>query len=177
MKMRLACLTLLAAFALSGCVTAPPLMPGDTEQDVIEKRGAPAGRYQDGDNILLEYPGGYFGQYSYMARIGPDGRLISFEQVLTTERFATIVINQSTKLDVLKTVGRPSETSWLSLPQLEVWSYRYKESGVWNSIMHIQFDQAGIVRRMENLRDPMFEEDDFFSRNRFDGRSRGRGRR
>jgi len=82
-------------------------------------------------------------------------------------------LNESTKADVLRTVGTPSETSWLSLPQLEVWSYRYKENGVWNSMMHIHFDRAGIVRKMENGRDPLYEEDEFFFRNRL---SPGRGR-
>lgn len=174
MKTRLACLLLLSTLILGGCVSGPPLMPGDTEQDVIAKRGVPAFRYQDGNQIVLEYPGGYYGQYSYMARLGPDGRLMGYEQIKTVEKFATIKINQSTKLDVLKAVGHPSETSWLSLPQLEVWSYRYRENDVWNSIMHIQFDQAGIVRRMENLRDPMFDEDDFMSRHRLGGGGRSR---
>lgn len=176
MKSLIASLLLLASLFLSSCVSiGPPVMPGDSEQDVIAKRGVPADRYQDGDQVLLQYPGGMYGQYSYMARLGPDGRLINFEQVLTLEKFGQIKINESNKHHVLKTVGRPSETSWLSLPQLEVWSYRYRESGVWNSIMHIHFDQSGIVRKMENARDPLFEEDDFMFRNRI--RSGGRGRR
>ncbi len=176
MKSLITSTLLLASLLLSGCASmGPPVMPGDSEQEVVAKRGVPSGRYQDGDQVLLEYPGGAFGQYAYMARIGPDGRLISYEQVLTVEKFATIKINESNKSDVLKTVGRPSETSWLSLPQLEVWSYRYRENDVWNSIMHIHFDQAGIVRKMENARDPLFEEDDFMFRNRI--RSGGRGRR
>jgi len=170
MKMRFFSFWMLAALLalLAGCAFAP-VEPGDTEQDVVTKRGAPAARFQDGDMTVLNYPGGYYGQYSYMARFGPDGRLVRYEQVLTAEKFAAIKINESTKLDVLRTVGQPSETSYLSLPDLEVWSYRYRENGVWNSIMHIQFDRSGIVRRMQNLRDPMFDEDDFMFRNRIQG--------
>jgi len=167
--------SLLVALALGGCASTfgPPPAPGSSEQDVITRMGKPGYRYQAGDQTLLEYPGGYYGQQTFMARFGPDGRLISVDQVRTVERFAMLKLNESTKADVLRTVGTPSETSWLSLPQLEVWSYRYKENGVWNSMMYIHFDRAGIVRKMENGRDPLYEEDEFFFRNRL---SPGRGR-
>ena len=39
----------------------------------------------------------------------------------------------------------------------EVWSYRYKEAGVWNSLMHVHFDGQGVVRHMLNGPDPMYE--------------------
>lgn len=158
-------LLLLTFFILAGCGTAskvfgPAPMPGDTEQDVIAKRGVPAYRYRVGDQTLLEYPGGYYGQQTFMARIGPDGRLISYDQVRTVERFGQIKINESTKQDVLMIVGTPSEVTPQPRRQLEVWSYRYKENEVWHSIMHIMFDQAGIVRAMENARDPMYDTSD-----------------
>src|SRR3569623_944681 len=94
-----------------------------------------------------------------MARIGPDKRLISYEQVLTTQKFATLQIGKSTKQDVLHTVGAPSDTSYLSLSDLEVWSYPYRESNVWNSIMHVHFDRNGIVQKLLNTPDPRFEPD------------------
>jgi hypothetical protein len=162
MKTLFSILLLSATLILPGCATvfgSPPL-PGATEQEVITKMGAPANRYRVGDQTLLEYPGGYYGQRTWMARLGPDGRLIAVEQVRTTERFGQIRINQSTKQEVLQMVGTPSETSWLSLPQLEVWAYRYKESEVWNSIMYVQFDRSGIVRKLENGRDPLYDTSD-----------------
>jgi hypothetical protein len=176
MKSLLVSLLMLASLILGGCATAfgPPPMPGESEQDVVARRGVPAGRYQEGDQILLDYPGGTYGQYGYMARFGPDGRLIDYEQVRTVQKFGMIKLNESTKDDVLRIVGRPSETSWLSLPQLEVWSYRYKENNVWNSMMHIEFDRSGVVRKVENGRDPLYDDSDFMFRNRFGG---GRGRR
>jgi hypothetical protein len=59
---------------------------------------------------------------------------------------------------VLRTIGRPSERSRVAMHNYEVWSYRYKEAGVWNSMMHVHFDEAGIVRLMQNGPDPMYEE-------------------
>lgn len=145
---------------LGGCAafsrTAPSV--GDPEATVVAKFGQPSAVYPAPDGRVFEYATGPFGQYTHMARIGADGRLVSFEQVLTGEKFATLKIGAATKDDVLRTIGRPAERSYLALPKLEVWSYRYKESGVWNSMMHVHFDRAGILRMMQNGPDPMYEE-------------------
>lgn len=136
-----------------------PVKPGDSESAVISKLGAPTHRYQDGNERLLEYMRGPWGQQTYMARIGPDGRLVSYEQVLTIQKFASITPGEATKNDVLKSIGAPSDTSYLPLSELEVWSYPYKEANVWNSVMHVHFDKRGIVQRMQGGQDPRFEQD------------------
>jgi hypothetical protein len=143
-----------------GCALMPaPVNVGDTEPDLFAKRGDPTNRYQDGQDRLLEYALGPWGQKTYMARIGPDGKVVSFEQVLTVEKFATLKVGQATKNDVLRTIGAPSETSYFRRTDLEVWTYPYKESGVWNSMMHVHFDKNGIVRQMLNGPDPRFDPD------------------
>ena len=153
--------TLCASLALAGC--AQPLFyqtpsVGEPVAAVIAKRGQPTGSYPalDGGQ-MLEYATGPFGQFTWMAHIGPDGRMVSYEQVLTGEQFATLKVDHANKLDVLRTIGRPAEESRVRLRNYEVWSYRYKEAGVWNSLMHVHFDEAGIVRQMMNGPDPMFE--------------------
>jgi len=159
MKHVLSALLLVIALSLTGCaaIFGPPLQAGDPEHTVIAKRGTPTARYKDGDSTLLEFAGGYWGQYTDMARLGPDGRLVSYEQVLTTEKFASLIIGKSTKQEVLFTVGQPFETDFMPLAQQEVWSYRYKQDGLWNSLMHISFDKNGIVRKMENTVDTMLD--------------------
>ncbi|MDB5840972.1 MAG: outer membrane protein assembly factor BamE [Herminiimonas sp.] len=137
---------------LGACGTVPVNI-GESEQQVIAKLGNPTHRYQDGNDRLLEYMQGPWGQATYMARIGPDGKLISYEQALAADKFAKIKIGESRKEDVLRTIGAPSETSYLSLPKLEVWSYPYRESNVWDSVMHVHFDDAGTVRQMMNAPD------------------------
>jgi outer membrane protein assembly factor BamE (lipoprotein component of BamABCDE complex) len=94
-----------------------------------------------------------------MARIGPDGKVTSFEQVLNMQKFAAIKVGESTKNEVLHTIGTPSETSYLSLSDLEVWTYPYKENDVWNSLMHVHFDKSGVVRKMMNGPDPSRDPD------------------
>lgn len=150
---------LILTLSLAGCAgfgRTPPSV-GDSVDTVRLKLGKPTATYSAGSEQILEYATGPMGQYTWMARIGGDGRLASYEQVLTGQKFATIRIGSATKDDVLRTIGRPAEHSYLPLPDLEVWSYRYKESGVWNSMMHVEFDRAGIVRKMENGPDPMYE--------------------
>lgn len=156
-------LAMLAFFMTACSVLMPaPVNVGDSEADVIAKRGQPTHYYQDGKHRLLEYTTGPMGQQTYMARVDETGKVISFEQVLTTEKFATIKLNESTKDDVLRTVGAPGETSYLSLSDLEVWSYTYKRDAIWDSIMHIHFDKSGIVRKMFYLRDLRYDPDTDF---------------
>jgi hypothetical protein len=100
------------------------------------------------------------GEFCYMVHMGPDGRVTSFEQVLTGEKFATIKIDHATKDDVLRTIGHPAETSSLALRDYEVWSYRYLENGVWYSMMNVEFDRDGVVRMMQNGPDPRYNDRD-----------------
>jgi hypothetical protein len=155
---------LVAALALAGCAALMRSAPavGDPVATVTAKFGQPSAVYPAAAGQVLEYATGPFGQETYMARMGPDGRLAAFEQVLTGEKFATLKIGSANKTEVLHTLGRPAERSYLALPDLEVWSYRYKESGVWNSMMHVHFDRAGVVRMMQNGPDPMYEEKRMF---------------
>lgn len=140
----------------------PPLLPGDSIDTVKLKLGEPTATYSAGSEQLLEYATGPMGQSTWMAHIGADGRLVLLEQVLTDAKFATIQVGAATHEDVLRAIGRPAEKSYLPLRDYEVWSYRYKESGVWNSMMHVHFDRAGVVRMMQNGPDPMYEERRFF---------------
>jgi hypothetical protein len=152
----------LATMSACSVLMPAPVNIGDPESELLAKRGEPTHRYQVGQDRLLEYALGPWGQRTYMARIGPNGKVVSFEQVLTVQKFGTIKEGEATKNDVLHTVGAPTETSYLSLTDLEVWSYPYRESEVWNSMMHVHFDKAGIVRKMVNLPDPRFDPDSRF---------------
>jgi outer membrane protein assembly factor BamE (lipoprotein component of BamABCDE complex) len=156
--------TLAGALLAAGCATlgrTPPLV-GDSAEAVQARMGRPTAVYAAPDGQVLEYASGPMGQFTWMARIGPDGRMRSFEQVLTGEKFATIKPGATTKEQVLRTIGRPAEVSRVAMRDFEVWSYRYKESGVWNSMMHVHFDRAGVVQLMQNGPDPMYEEKRFF---------------
>lgn len=154
---------LLAISLLSGCAAwlQPPVAPGESEEQVLTRLGAPTNVYQDGNTRLFEYGAGAFGQYQYMARIGPDHRLISYQQVWTLENFHAIRVNQDTKQDVLARVGRPTEITRYARVPFDAWNYGFKESGVWNSQMTVYFDDNGVVHKVENGPDPRYDDSRF----------------
>lgn len=154
--------TLLGLLALSGCTTlfAPPVTPGQSEAQVIAKLGQAAATFTDGNTHLLNYPGGPFGQYAYMARIGPNGLLISYTQVWTLQNFQAIKVGHDSKEDVLRRIGLPTQVTRYARIPYEVWNYGFKESGVWNSQMSVYFDDQGIVKNVQGGPDPRFENGD-----------------
>jgi hypothetical protein len=147
--------------SLSGCALfGPPPVAGDTEAQTIAKLGQPKSVYADGNDKLLAYEPGYFGQYSYMARIGPDGKLKSYDQVWTMERFGLLKPDVSTQNDVLRTVGAPTEVVKYARSPYIAWNYGFKEAGVWNSMMSVYIDGKGIVRKLENGPDMRYDRSD-----------------
>jgi hypothetical protein len=157
---------LLMLALLSGCAGygSAPVHIGDTESAILANLGQPTARYRDGNDTILAYVHGPWGQQTYIARLGESGNLISYEQVLTAQQFSTVVTGQVNKENILHRFSIPAETSYLSLPKLEVWTYRYKENGVWDSMMHIHFDKNGIVRKMQNGPDTWLDHDERFPR-------------
>lgn len=153
-------LALVATFALglAGCAvyTAPP--PGATTAEVQARLGPPTAVYRNGEDTTLEYAKGPAGQFTFMARMGPDGKLKSFEQVLTAEKLATIQPRKDTKETVLHTFGRPAERLRFHSVDGDVWAYRYKEQMAWNSMMYVEFDRQGVVQALVNGPDPDYEE-------------------
>lgn len=138
--------------ALAGCAQfgAPPPQPGDSADAVRARLGEPTNVYQRGGDTLLEYATGPMGQYTWMARLGPDGRLLSYEQVLSGEKFATIKPGRDDKDSVLRILGRPAQVTHYASVDGDVWLYRYKEQDVWNSMMSVEFNRQGVVTALVN---------------------------
>src|SRR5450755_4604290 len=89
---------------LGACAAIVPV-PGQTESEVVQQMGKPTHVYPDGAGHLLEYMHGRMGQTTYLARIAADGKLVSYEQVLTSQVFGTIKIGEADKDKVLRTIG------------------------------------------------------------------------
>ncbi len=134
---------------LAACAGPPPA-PGTPVAEVRQRLGRPTGSYPNGADTMLEYAYGPWGQYTWMARIGPDGRLISYEQVLTSEKFATVKAGKDDKDSILRTFGRPAQVTHYASVDGDVWLYRYKEQDVWNSMMSVEFNRSGVVQAMVN---------------------------
>ena len=163
-RWRAALVAATVCLSLSGCASLfqPPVQPGETEEQVVARLGTPTAIYPDGNTRLFEYAAGPFSQYQYMARIGPDHRLVSYEQVWTLQNFQAIRVNQDNRDDVLRRVGRPTEVMRYARVPFDAWNYGFKESGVWNSQMTVYFDDQGIVRKVENGPDPRYDDSRLF---------------
>ncbi|WP_229218149.1 hypothetical protein [Rugamonas apoptosis] len=136
----------------------PSLTPGTPEATVRAALGTPTATYRDGVDTLLEYAYGPAGQTTWMARLDPQGRLVSYQQVLTSANFATVRIGKDDRDAILHRFGRPAEVRRFAYSPSDVWMYRYKEQDVWDSVMYVEFAANGTVGRMVNGPDPEREE-------------------
>ena len=153
--------TLALILSLSACAPMIRRTPavGAPLAEVTAKLGKPDAVYPDpAGGQVLEYRGQPMGQFQHMARIGADGKLISYEQVLTSENFARIEVGRWNRDEVLRNFGRPAEVVRSRLEEGEIWSYRYKEQGVWNSVMNVDFNARGTVLRVFNSPDPLLDD-------------------
>jgi hypothetical protein len=155
-----ALLALALGLGLGGCGALSRTPPAGTPlADVTARLGQPNATYPDPDGgQVLEYRGQPMGQFQHMARIGADGRLISYDQVLTSENFARVQVNRWTREDILRHFGKPADMARVRLDDREVWSYRYKQDGLWNSMMNVYFNARGVVIRLQDTPDPLLDE-------------------
>ncbi len=153
--------TLALILTLAACAPIVRRTPpaGATQAEVTARLGKPNAVYPQADGSrIFEYTGQPMGQFQYMAHIGADGRLLSYEQVLTNEKFAEIQVAHWNKEDVLRHVGHPAEVMRSRLDEGEIWSYRYKDQGVWDSMMNVDFNRRGVVLRVFQSADPLRDE-------------------
>ena len=115
---------------LGGCAAynGQGLKPGeDRLESVLHIMGQPAMRWQNADgSVQLAYPRGPMGFHTYMAYIGPDGKLRQIENVLDQKSFARIRAGM-TKEEVLYILGPsfPGWTAYFKARDELVWEWRY----------------------------------------------------
>ena len=101
-------------------------------ENVLHVMGQPAMRWQNPDgSAQLAYPRGPMGFQTYMAYIGPDGKLRQIENVMDQKNFARIEAGM-TKDEVLRILG-PSFTGWTAYFKVRdelAWEWRYCDA--WN---------------------------------------------
>ena len=141
--------------AVAGCAHPDLLRTGMTRDQLDARFGRPAAVRHDPDGDVRIYSSAPLGQRASAVHLDANGVVFRVEPVLNTEHFATIVVGRWTEEQILTHFGRPAERT--RIPGYAVWSFRYRESEQYDSMFHVMFDQAGIVRRTENGPDPMYE--------------------
>ncbi|MDM9559775.1 hypothetical protein [Bordetella petrii] len=154
---------LAAVAVLAGCANPAQVPPGSPLGDVAARIGRP--------NFSCELPGGGqrviwtqqpYGQFAWGANVGADGRIDQVVPVLTDAHFRRLASGTWTADQVRCEFGPPADISQVGLPSVRevVWSYRYKQSGVWNSLMYVYMGRHGDrVTRFHPGPDPMYDED------------------
>lgn len=144
--------------ALAGCAYSPArVQVGEDAAAVRQRVGAPAEMVATPEGERWVYPTGPLGQFTYAVDIGSNGRVAAVRQLLTDEHFNTIRRGEWDKKRVHENFGPPAEQSVIARRNREVWSYRYKQDGVWNSLMHVYFGPRGTVEDYHPGPDPLFE--------------------
>jgi hypothetical protein len=145
-----------AAFPLllaAGCASfdGSSLKPGQaTSADVERTMGTPAQTRKVGGETLLYYPRQPYGDATFVARIGQDGRLIDIEQRLTDANVAKIVPNVTTAEQVRDLLGPPWQTSRYALDNSTVWTWYMHEFGDSSPPMEldVRMSPDGVVREV-----------------------------
>ena len=117
----------LALAVLGACTTFAPggLPPGTPIDQARGTFGGVAGEYRLPDGgTRLEFRQGTYGKQTYMLDFDASGRLVTSQQVLTPQTFATITPGLTYE-QVLMRIGHPAYVFPVGWQKLQVWSYRF----------------------------------------------------
>jgi hypothetical protein len=140
-------------FILAGCAALPP-KPEDTGLSIAaftQKYGSPTTVIEKAPSKRLVYRTGPYGEETYFVDVDENGRVTSWQQVLTEDNFKKIQPNMPAQA-VIDLLGPCSETHSLARNRGSVYSYRYRSPFCqWFSI---ELTAEGFVRSAGYLPDP-----------------------
>jgi hypothetical protein len=137
-----ALLVLLPTLFAAGCAGFSAIAPGASAQQVEKLVGAPASVWKNADGSeVWEYPQGPLGVETYMVTLGPDHAVREVRQVLSDETISKLHVGMS-RDEVRRLLGKPRDIGFSSLNDEEIWSWRYREWGVRNMELYVQFDRS-----------------------------------
>jgi len=146
---------------LGGCASMTDIPAGTPLDQVVAQFGQPTTRCprEDGGETLVWSTQPY-GQYAWRTQTDRAGRVGPVRAAFTDANFETLRTGVWTQRDVYCAFGPPARRDSVGLPSVRqiVWSYRYRQSGVWNSLMYVYFGHDG--ERVTHLHpgpDPLFE--------------------
>lgn len=151
------------AFLAVGCAQIKDVPSGTPFADVKKQFGAPTTLCEsDGQTLRAVWSGQPYGHFAWATTVDREGGVDGFEQVLTDQSFKKLGEGVWTPERVLCEFGPPVDISQVGLPSLLkiVWSYRYRQYGVWYSLMYVFFGTDGKeVTEFFAGPDPMYDRD------------------
>jgi hypothetical protein len=151
---------------LGACANMADTPPGTPLAQVEAKYGRPGYSCPaDGGGQRLIWSQQPYGQYAWGTTVDAAGVTDKIQPLLTDQHFSRLASGIWTPDRVRCEFGPPAEISTVGLPSSTqiVWSYRYRQAGAWNSLMHVYFGSDGEkVTRFHPGPDPMYDRDDWF---------------
>jgi outer membrane protein assembly factor BamE (lipoprotein component of BamABCDE complex) len=134
------------AVALGACAGVTRVPVGSAEAQVRAALGEPALVLPDpAGGRHLAYPRGPLGTETFMARLGPDGRLVALEQVLNEDHIARIRQGVTTEEDLLRLIGPPwRRVEFANLRQV-AWDYRFLDAWGYLADLSVMVDERRVV--------------------------------
>ena len=135
-----------ALLALSACANLAQVAPGTPLADVQAQFGRPNFECPQANGgrrvIWTQQP---MGQYAWGANVGADGRVDKVLPLLTDPHFKVLETGTWSPDRVRCEFGPPARIDEAGLGEKRevVWSYRYKENSVWNSLMYVYMGRDG----------------------------------
>lgn len=154
--MRTGLVALCLAALLSGCATPDRdarLKPGvSSGEDVVALYGQPRRVWPEADGgRTLEYSSQPMGQHCYMARLGPDGRLVSLEDGLSPAARARIVPGMTSE-QVSRQLGQERSRVFFRNSGEDVWDWTVQpdQSG-YGLRFNVHFKDGIVVRTSHSM--------------------------
>ncbi len=137
-----AVLLLVPALFTAGCTSFSAVNPGASVREVETTMGAPASVWKNADGSeVWEYPRGPLGVETYMVTLGSDRAVREVRQVLSEEYISKLHVGMS-RDEVRRLLGRPRDIGFSGANDEEIWSWRYRDWGVRNMELYVQFDRS-----------------------------------
>lgn len=135
-----------AACTLAACANMTTVPPGTPVSQVEAKYGQPnySCPLPDGGKRLI-WTMQPAGQYAWGTNVDAAGDIDHIAPLLTDKHFEVLAKGVWTPEKVRCEFGPPAKNERVGLPSVQqtVWSYRYKQYGVWNSFMYVYFGKDG----------------------------------
>ncbi len=114
-----------------------------TEQDVRKLFGSPQSVREIAGGKGLVYPLGPEGSYTLLIRIGPDGKYIGRENLLTRANFGRVTTGMK-QAEVLSVLGPPGRSQDYKLKNETAWEWRFND-GAETRLLVVMFNADGVV--------------------------------
>lgn len=142
-------LALPLALALGACATSSnSVQPGMSRSDVLARMGQPSHTWPlDNGGTRLQYSRQPAGQRVFNVDTDAAGRVVEVRQMLTSDEFQRIAVNQWTRQDVERAFGPPASVDHAAHWPGDIMAYRWYAGQ--DMFYWVYLDAKGVVRRAE----------------------------